>query len=267
MEDTKKMPEFEFKSSIDGSREKFLFHRADDEEDPRPLLVGLHTWSADRFNQVKEMLHRCQERNWHLLLPEFRGPNLVENPRANEACASKAAKQDIIDALEEIIGQANVDTDNIFLLGGSGGGHMALMMAAYEPKRWRGVSSWCPITDLAKWHEQKKETNFNYAKGIEACCGGTPGQSPEINKEYEERSPIHNIHGMKQANLYVHHGRFDKSVPYTHTLDLAIKLDALEPERFFFEIFDGAHELHYDRAFDCFDELFETEIDESQLSG
>ncbi|HRV05256.1 MAG TPA: hypothetical protein P5025_09515 [Candidatus Ratteibacteria bacterium] len=37
-------------SSIDGSREPSLLWRC--EEQPAPLLVGLHTWSADRHNQV-----------------------------------------------------------------------------------------------------------------------------------------------------------------------------------------------------------------------
>lgn len=60
---------------------------------------------------------------------------------------------------------------------------------------------------------------------------------------------------MTNANLSVHHGRFDKSVPYTHTVNLAIELEKLNAKRFFFEIFDGGHELLYEDAFRWFDRL------------
>ena len=43
-------------SSIDNSTEPSLFFEADTTKGARPLLVGLHTWSFDRFNQVSAML-------------------------------------------------------------------------------------------------------------------------------------------------------------------------------------------------------------------
>ena len=252
------MIELTVKSTIDGSQEKNLFFYPPGGKDV-PLLVGLHTWSYNRFNEIENMLPRCQKRNWALLLPEFRGPNLQSNPRTTQACASELALQDVIDAVNFIPENYSISADKIFLLGGSGGGHMSLMLSAYAPKLWRAVSSWCPITDLAEWHEQ----NANYAPHISACCGGKPGTNDEIDKQYKQRSPITHVAKMKDANLFVHHGRFDKSVPYTHTVKLATELEKLKPEKFFFEIFDGGHELHYKRAFDWFDIL----IDEKTSSA
>ncbi len=242
------MIELKIKSSIDGSEENNLIFFPKKGQNV-PLLVGLHTWSYDRFNQIEEMLPRCQQRGWALLLPEFRGPNLTTNPRAKQACASKLAMQDIIDALDFVLENYPISSDKVFLFGGSGGGHMSLMMSAYAPERWRAVSSWCPITDLAIWHEQNK----NYAHHIAACCGGNPGINPEIDNQYAQRSPMSYIENLKNVNLAVHHGRFDKSVPYSHTLNLAIALEKYNPEHFFFEIFDGGHDIHYDRAFNWFD--------------
>lgn len=63
-------------------------------------MVGLHTWSYNRFNQLSAMLPLCRERGWALLLPEFRGPNLKNNPRVRQACASEVARRDILDAVE-----------------------------------------------------------------------------------------------------------------------------------------------------------------------
>jgi len=127
-------------SSLDGSAEKVLFHFPESGKNV-PLLVGLHTWSYDRFNQLEQMLPYCREKGWALLLPEFRGPNLSSNPRARQACASDLAKQDILDAVYKVLSDFAVDPEKIFLLGGSGGGHMALLAAAGTPQLWKGVSS------------------------------------------------------------------------------------------------------------------------------
>lgn len=235
-------------SSFDSSAEKSLFYFPGGKK-KAPLIVGLHTWSVDRNNQLNALLPFCRKRDWALLLPEFRGPNLTSNPRARQACASRLARQDIIDALDWTLKYYPLDEKNIFLIGGSGGGHMALMMAAYAPFRFRAISAWCPITDLAVWHGQ----NAGYAPHMEACCGGQPGVSSDIDGEYRQRSPLFQAAAMTSANLSVHHGRFDVSVPYTHTVNLALELEKMGAKQFFFEIFDGGHEILYDTAFRWFD--------------
>ena len=159
------MTEIIVKSTIDGSLQPNLFYEA--EEKGRPLLVGLHTWSHDRFNQVENMLPLAKKNGWNLLLPEFRGPNLESNPHGIDACGSEKAKQDIIDAVNYIIGNYDIDAENILLLGASGGGHMSLLMAAYRPELWKAVCSFVPITDLAVWNKEADR----YRNHIEHCCG------------------------------------------------------------------------------------------------
>jgi len=255
--------ELEFRSSMDNSLEKALLHV------PRtphavPLVVGLHTWSYNRFNQLPAMLPFCRERGWALLLPEFRGPNLKDNPRARQACASALARQDILDAVDKVADDYSIDTSNLFLIGGSGGGHMALMMAAVAPERWKGVSSWVPITDLAAWYGE----NPDYAEHVAVCCGGKPGNDPEVDREYRERSPIFHVEQLIKANLYLHHGRFDPIVDYRQSWRLANRLEEAGAERFFFEIFNGGHDIHYKRAFHWFDQLRREEQSEGErLTG
>ena len=65
------------KSSLDGTMQPSLFYNA--KGNKRPLLVGLHTWSYDRFNQIKNMLPYAEKYDFNLLLPEFRGAYLVTN--------------------------------------------------------------------------------------------------------------------------------------------------------------------------------------------
>lgn len=250
-------------SSIDGAREKVLFHFPGT-KGKVPLLVGLHTWSYDRFNQLEHMLPYCRERGWALLLPEFRGPNLTTNPRVRQACASTLAMQDILDAVGKVVSDYSIDTRNIFLLGGSGGGHMALLTAAGAPQMWKGVSAWVPITDLSAWHGENPE----YAPHVAACCGGAPNTDAEVDREYRTRSPLSFVKELATVNLSLHHGRHDPVVSYDHSWKLAQELEQRDAERFFFEIFSGGHEIRYDTAFRWFDSLLRDEMEEANaLTG
>jgi dipeptidyl aminopeptidase/acylaminoacyl peptidase len=257
------MQEISFTSSRDGSIEPALFYHPGGAGHV-PLVVGLHTWSYDRYNQIAGMLPLCRERGWGLLLPEFRGPNLVSNPRVRQAGGSEVAIQDIIDSLDTVSDHFPIDRNLVFLLGGSGGGMMALLAAATAPTLWRGVSSWVPITDLAAWHNQNPE----YASHIAACCGGVPGSSEQVDREYRERSPIFQVEALSGLELSVHHGRFDPVVSYSHSWDLAQAMERHGSKRFFFEIFDGEHDIRYPTAFGWFDGLLNNDNNQGgRLTG
>ena len=86
------IPELQIPSSLDGSLQPSLFyHPSQGQGAPVPHVVGLHTWSYDRFNQVETYLPLCQRFGWALLLPEFRGPNLASNPNRLDACGGRKA--------------------------------------------------------------------------------------------------------------------------------------------------------------------------------
>ncbi|HJV66116.1 MAG TPA: prolyl oligopeptidase family serine peptidase [Geomonas sp.] len=259
----KDVVELSFNSTLDGSRQHALWYRSS-RTLPAPLVVGLHTWSYDRFNQLEHMLPHCQQRGWSLLLPEFRGPNLDSNPRAREACASPSARQDVLDAIGLVSREYRPGNDGLFLLGGSGGGHMALMLAAHTPDLWSGVSAWVPITGLADWHRE----NPDYSRHIEACCGGAPGEGDEVDEQYRLRSPLNYLDELSRVKLSVHHGRHDDVVSYRHTMNLMAGLEMRDASGFFFEIFDGGHEIRYQTAFDWFDRLSaDDDAHELRLTG
>ena len=258
----KEVVDLTFVSSMDGSRERALWYRPPGASDT--LVVGLHTWSYDRFNQLEQMLPFCRERGWSLLLPEFRGPNLADNPRAAAACASELAQQDVFDAVASLESEHGFTAGTIFLLGGSGGGHMALMLAARAPAFWTGVSSWVPITDLSAWHAENKD----YSVHLEACLGGAPGADAEVDRQYRLRSPLGHLPALAQATLSVHHGRFDPVVSYRHTTRLVAELERHDPGKFFFEVFGGGHDIRYEAAFRWFDGLLESGAGEgARLTG
>lgn len=218
------------KSTIDGSLEPSLFYKSE-ESGKRPLLVFLHTWSHGRANQAKR-LNYAKQRGFHMLLPEFRGSNTLSNPRLVEACGSRLAKQDIKDAIDYCIEHYEVDTDNILVVGLSGGGHMSLMMAGEWPELFRAVTAFVPITDLELWREQ----SASYRKHLDEIAKGG-GES------LRERSPISYIDNIARANVKVFAGRYDNVVPFTQTLDFYSTVLKKHPEaRIFVDIFDGGHE-------------------------
>jgi len=189
-------------------------------KDPVPLLVGLHTWSAD-YRQSKpgaQYAKWCIARGWAFIGPNFRGPN-----RTPQACGSELVVKDILSAVTYAKMHAKVDASRIYLVGVSGGGHAALLMAGRAPKVWAGVSAWVGISDLAAWHAECTKARRKYARDIEESCGGPPGKSPAVDREYRQRSPLTHLAAARDAglpldiNVGVKDGHTG-SVPVSHSL-------------------------------------------------
>ena len=226
------------KSTLDSTMQPSLFYKSETNE-KRPLLVGLHTWSHNRFNQINNMLPYAQKYDFNLLLPEFRGNNLKTNPICTQACGSDYAKQDIKDAIDYVIANENVDSENVFLLGLSGGGHMSLLMAGFCPEYFKAIGAYVPITDMEKWISQNK----NYREHVLACCGDSVD-------EMKKRSPLSYVENIAKSNLKIFHGKFDPIVPMSHSLELYNEIMSKYPDaRVFLDIFDGGHEIDMEAAF------------------
>jgi poly(3-hydroxybutyrate) depolymerase len=205
-------------SSKDGTLQKVIYWRpesaAHDVSGPGvPLVVFLHSWSGG-YEQGPPWIAQAKKLGWVLVAPDFRGPN--SRP---EACASDLASQDILDAVAFARRDARIDAHRIYLVGGSGGGHMSLVMAARAPDLWAAVSAWVPISDLAAWHAESSVRKNNYAKMIEQSCGGAPG--PATEAEYRHRSPLFHLAAAKGVPLDINTGIHDGhtgSVPVSHSL-------------------------------------------------
>ena len=208
------------KSTLDGTMQPNYFVEAEGDA-PRPLLVSLHSWSngfnTDTGDGMRSWERAAKARNWHLLQPHFRGPN-----KTPEGCGSELARQDILDAVDAVMTQYKVDPSRIYLAGASGGGHMAMVMAAHAPERWTAVSAWVGISDLAAWYRECKESDHRYWEHLDAAIGGAPGTSDEIDTAYHYRSPVHHLAAAKDVPLDISVGIHDGhsgSVPIHHSLD------------------------------------------------
>jgi poly(3-hydroxybutyrate) depolymerase len=181
----------------------------------RPLLVSLHSWSADYTQRREDLEPLALAEGWIYLSPDFRGRN--DNP---QACGSELAQQDILDAVAWAKKEYPVDESRIYLVGTSGGGHMTLLMAAKHPEVWAAASAWVGISDLAAWHQRHAEDN--YGAMLRACTGGAPGASETVDEEYRQRSPLPWMAGAKDVPLDINAGIRDGhegSVPIRNSID------------------------------------------------
>lgn len=203
-------------STADGTQQPAMFY-APETMNAVPLVVALHTWS----NSYKQDAHKpieawCMKKGWAYIHPDFRGPN--NHP---EATGSPLVMQDILDAVAYAQQHANIDTNSIYLVGTSGGGYTALVMAGHHPEIWAGVSAWVPIADLTAWYRECKKADLKYYEDIAKSCGGAPGDSAAVDKEYRERSPLTYLAKAKGLKLHINAGirdGHDGSVPISHTL-------------------------------------------------
>ena len=207
------------KSSVDGSFEPVYFHVSRRVYGRRiPLVVALHSWSypntaaKDFFLDIVKLVDKL---GGAVLAPNFRGPN-----NRPEACGSDLAVQDIVDAVEWAKGEAPIDDDRIYIIGGSGGGHMALLMAGRHPEIWAGVSAFCPITDCARWYVDSLARGSRYAGMLRQSCGGSPADRAD---EYAYRSPVTWLERAKNRNVPVYivtgiHDGHTGSVPIGHAI-------------------------------------------------
>ena len=207
----------------------------------KPLLVGLHTWSSNFASLAGDGLYAdwCIKQGWAFIHPDFRGPN-----RTPSAMGSDRAVQDIVEAVAWAQKTTRVDATRIYLVGVSGGGHMALLMAGRHPELWAAVSAWCGISDIAQWHADHTKGGVpdKYAGDIESALGGSPGNDPAINEEALKRSPVRYLASAKLP-LDINHGINDGrqgSVPFIHGLRAfnavvpeAARLDAKEMAKYY----------------------------------
>lgn len=214
------------KSFLDATEQPFYWY------DPGlkgkvPLVVALHSWSAscDWKTPATTVADYCKAHGWAMVYPNFRGPNARP-----EACGSDLAVQDVLDAVNWAKRNREIDEDRVSVIGGSGGGYMALLLAGRHPEVFAGVAAFCPISDLARWQADSAVRKNRYARDIVACCGGLPSKCPE---EYAKRSPLSYLAHAKAARLPVYiatgiHDGHAGSVPVGHAIRAYNALAAAE---------------------------------------
>ena len=216
------IPETQFGQTIsplDGEKQPLLYWAPESAStEATPLFLFVHSWSSDYLQDNSKWLKECVRRKWIWLHPDFRGVN--QSPKA---CGSRFARQDVLDAILFVREKFKVDPERIYLAGVSGGGHMALLMAAHHPEQFSAVSAWVGPTDLIGWHQFHCNDGKpqKYAMMIEKSLGGAPGAATAIDADYRDRSPVFHLHMVGDLPVSIWAGVEDGhtgSVPISHSL-------------------------------------------------
>lgn len=218
-----------YPSAADNTQQPTLFY-APESGTPVPLLVALHTWSNDYRQPEPQYAEWCIQKKWAMVHPNFRGPN-----NTPAACGSELAVEDILSVVRWAQKKTAIDASRIYLIGVSGGGYGAMLLAGRAPDLWAGVSAWAGIFDLRDWHSERQKDR--YAAGIVAACGGAPGAGPEVDAQYRQRSASTWLPKATGIPIDIQTGIWDGhrgSVPVSHSLKafnaLAATADAVPAE-------------------------------------
>jgi lysophospholipase L1-like esterase len=165
----------------------------------------------------------CAERGYHYIHPHFRGPN--NNP---DACGSDLVLSDIDDAIAYALENVRVDTNNIHVIGTSGGGYATLLTYMRSQHRIRSFSAYVPISNLIDWYYESLGRDARYARDIALATSGTE-TSIDI-EEAKKRSPIFMptpVGRRARSKLSIYCGIDDGytgSVPIAHSLRMYNKV-------------------------------------------
>lgn len=166
----------------------------------KPLLVVLHSWSAG-YTQHAGIPYAmwAQENGWGVIAPEFRGRN--DNAAA---VGSELAVQDAVDAIDYAVSQPGVDADRVYVVGYSGGGMMALLLAGRHPDKVSAVAAWGPPHDLVEFYDFSRRHGRPYATHISVACGGDPTVAGPVQDECLARSPVTYLEAARDNGVPVY---------------------------------------------------------------
>jgi hypothetical protein len=135
-------------SSLDNVSQKAYVFGAS--EINRPLIVYLHSWDGN-YKQKDSISGMSINSNINYIRSNHRGPNT--NPKA---CLSKYVISDIDDSINYMINKYSVDKNNIFVVGGSGGGYTAIGYYQKSKYKIKKTLAYVPITNLVQWYSETR---------------------------------------------------------------------------------------------------------------
>lgn len=202
------------KSSIDYKDQNAVVYKTT-RSTPQPLIISLHTWSGN-YLQEDPLAQEVIIRDWNYIHPDFRGPN-----NQPDACGSRLVISDLEDVINFSRDNLNIDTNNIHIIGVSGGAFAALMMYMISEVKVNSINAWVPISDLKSWYWETIGRKSNYSEDIKKIALKNGKLDMCV---LEMRSPLNlklkrNKNVMPKLNIYagIHDG-YTGSVPISHSI-------------------------------------------------
>jgi predicted esterase len=183
----------------------------------RPAMVFLHGHGMDQTQLTERtgLADAAAREGWISAAGAFGGRAHWGNDRALRGVG---------DLVKELVEKYGADPARIYLVGFSMGGGTALLAAANPlglPYEAAAVVSSQGFTDL-KAMTTEAAAGGAYARSIADAYGGQPSET-----DFQAHSPQAQAQRLVGVPVYLEHGEADRSVPPSHTRDMAAKLQAL----------------------------------------
>ncbi len=213
-------------SSYDGAPTWSLVHIPDayTPGDPTPLVIGCHGMGGDAYSAIDGFASHTGPRGWILAAPHTHG----ERSGGETSLAARAAQHDVIDLVQYCLDHYDIDSDRIYLSGGSMGGLQTSISAAKYPDLFAAAWEWMGPADLEViWYEIDGSFLFQgLADDTVIECGGEPTEQPF---EYRRRSALEYAMNLRSVPFKIGHGRTDILVYPHHANDLDAAIRSWDP--------------------------------------
>jgi dipeptidyl aminopeptidase/acylaminoacyl peptidase len=144
------------------------------------------------------------------------------------------AKDALTKVIDRVVADYAIDPKRVHLMGTSMGAGSALAYAVNRPDRVRSVCAIMPMTDFAAWGRERPK----YGERLRVAYGGTPEERPQA---YDANSAVKNAGALAKIPVLLIHGTADKTVPVSHSENLAAILKAKDYPCTFVRVDGGAH--------------------------
>lgn len=187
---------------------------------PMPLVVLPHGGPSSR--DVMRFDYRVQflaSRGYAVLQPNFRGSTGYGSKfkDAGDRQWGLAMQDDITDGVQAMIDRGIADPGKICIVGGSYGGYAALMGAIKTPDLYQCAFAFAPVTDIKQLLKDWARYKFN-DRNVPSI-----GNAWRDGDRLGDTSPVNGV-GQIQIPILLIHGDLDRSVPVSHSRNMAKKL-------------------------------------------
>jgi dienelactone hydrolase len=187
---------------------------------PHPTIVSVHggpAWHHTDDYDADALAYA--DHGFAVLLVNYRGSTGYGRAHREAILANIGfpESEDVVAALDHVIGTGITDPTRVFLEGWSWGGYLAMLNAGLNSDRWRAVAAGIPTGDYVAAHYECAPSLRAWDMAV---MGGSPMELPEL---YRERNPMTYV-DLVTAPMIVIAGENDSRCPlgsvmvYAHAL-------------------------------------------------
>lgn len=208
-------------SSFDGLEIEGLIYRAKSQNNGHWIVYPHGGPQSAERKFYRGLLQYLLANGYNIFAPNFRGSTCYGSQfmKMVEQDWGDGPRRDIISGVNWLVKEGYADSDKLFVMGGSYGGYLSLLLHGRHPELWKGVVDQCGMTDLISYIESVPE---HWKSIMKERLGDIEEDRDKLIKD----SPITYIEEMRQPTLIIQ-GANDPRVPRTESDQMVERFNEL----------------------------------------